>query len=50
MNIYFIWAEFIDNYKEYFQSNEEIWLQNFDKINKYIETNHKLPSKTDIHP
>jgi hypothetical protein len=48
-DIYNKWTEFIQNYKEYFLSNEERWYYNFDKVINYIETNNKLPSITDIN-
>ena len=47
--IYNKWKEFIndDKYKDYFISNEEIWLINLKKIKKYINENNKRPSRQD---
>ena len=39
------WTEFIDEYKEYFQNNEEIWINNIEKVKKYISENNKVPSQ-----
>ena len=36
--------EFINNYKEYFLSNEEIWYNNLEKVKNYIEINKKIQS------
>ena len=40
-----IWEEFIDAYKIYFMSIEEIWVDNLEKSKKYINKNNKLPNK-----
>ena len=47
--IYEIWKNFIndDKYKKYFTSNEDIWLDNFNKVKKYIDENDKRPSTSD---
>ena len=37
------WKEFIEEYSEYFKSNEEIWYENLEKLREYIDTNKKLP-------
>ena len=37
------------NYKKYFKSNEEEWLNNLEEVKKYIELNNKRPSTTDIN-
>jgi hypothetical protein len=41
------WEEFIKEYKQYFISNEEKWIQTLDKVKEYINTHNKLPSSTD---
>jgi superfamily II DNA or RNA helicase len=48
-DVYDMWTEFINhpNYKEYFQSNEDIWKDNLVKVKKYIDDNNKRPSATD---
>ena len=47
--IYNKWSEFItsEKYKKYFQSNEEIWNETFNKVKLYIDSNNKRPSKDD---
>lgn len=42
--IYDKWKEFVDQYKEYFKSNVEIWHDNLVKLKLYIDTYNKLPS------
>jgi len=37
--------EFIEEYNEYFNTNEEIWNENLNKLINYIKENNKLPSK-----
>jgi superfamily II DNA or RNA helicase len=46
--IYNKWKEFIEEYKEYFLSNEEIWYNTFNKVKSYINENKKLPLQKDI--
>jgi hypothetical protein len=41
------WEEFINQYKEYFMSNEEIWYKRLNKLKEYIDINNKRPSQTD---
>jgi hypothetical protein len=41
------WEEFIDNYKEYFESNENVWLKNLNQLKFYIDTNNVTPSSSD---
>ena len=45
-NIYDIWEQFMQdiNYIKYFMSNEEIWLENFNKLKDYINKNNKKPT------
>ena len=47
--IYNKWTEFIneDNYKKHFLSNEDIWLDNFKNVKKYIDKNDEIPSRKD---
>jgi hypothetical protein len=49
INIYNKWTEFINDplYKEYFLDNTIIWLNNLDKVKKYIISNNKKPSTED---
>jgi superfamily II DNA or RNA helicase len=48
-NIKTKWEEFINNYKEYFKSNEEEWNETLDEAIKYINVNKKRPNKRDKH-
>ena len=45
--IYDKWTKFINdnNYKEYFLSNEAIWINKLNDVKKYIDENGKRPSK-----
>ena len=45
--IYNKWTEFLEKYKIYFQSNEDIWLNNLKELKNYIVINNKRPSTTD---
>jgi hypothetical protein len=47
--IYDKWIEFIndENYKKYFLSNEEEWIENLYQVKKYIDKNNKRPSNHD---
>jgi superfamily II DNA or RNA helicase len=42
--IYNKWSEFINKYKIYFISNEDLWFESFNKVKKYINNNNKRPS------
>jgi hypothetical protein len=44
IEIYNIWTEFINNYKEYFMSNEEQWYSKLNEVKNYIDKNNKKPS------
>jgi superfamily II DNA or RNA helicase len=48
-NIKNIWEKFINDlkYKKYFDSNEEIWIENLNYVKKYIDENKKRPSRYD---
>ena len=41
------WEEFQEEYKEYFISNEEIWISNLKKVKEYININKKRSSNSD---
>ena len=45
--IYNKWAEFQDQYADYLKSFDEIWLDNYNSLIKYIEENKKTPSAAD---
>jgi len=47
-DIYKKWTEFIQKYKEYFLSNEELWSNKLNEVIEYIKTNKKLPSSRHI--
>ena len=38
---------FLETYKEYFISNEEIWNEKLEKVKKYIDENKNRPSAAD---
>ena len=42
-----LWEEFTKKYKEYFQSNNEFWLNNLKLIEDYMIINKKRPSTRD---
>jgi rubrerythrin len=48
-NIREIWENFIDEYKEYFMSNDDIWKLKLLNVKKYINENKKRPSKRDMN-
>jgi hypothetical protein len=39
------WETFIEKYHHLFLSNEEIWFENKNKVEEYIEQLNKLPSQ-----
>jgi superfamily II DNA or RNA helicase/dephospho-CoA kinase len=41
------WEDFIEKYKEYFLSNEELWFNSLKQVEEYIIKNGKRPSKSD---
>lgn len=43
--IYNKYTEFITEYQEYFLSIEEVWYNNLNKVQNYINENNKLPSQ-----
>jgi len=40
------WEEFIEEYKEYFKTNEEIWDDNLLKLKTFISIHKKIPSRS----
>jgi superfamily II DNA or RNA helicase len=44
-----LWTEFIEEYKEYFMTNEENWKQTLINVKNYIDTNSKLPSRSETN-
>jgi superfamily II DNA or RNA helicase len=47
LEIYTLWTEFLEEYKEYFMTPNKNWKQNLIKVKNYIDTNGKPPSGTD---
>jgi prephenate dehydrogenase len=45
--IYDIFKNFLDNYEDYFLSNEENLILQFNELKKYIDKNKKRPTKND---
>ena len=45
--IYNIWTQFMNDYKEYFLSNDELWILRFNQVKDYIVNNKKRPSRSD---
>jgi dephospho-CoA kinase len=41
------WEDFIQKYKVYFLSNEELWFNSLKQVEEYIIKNGKRPSKSD---
>lgn len=39
-----LWEKFIEEFKEYFESDEEVWLAKLDELKKFIIDNNKKPS------
>ena len=46
-NIRIIWEDFIEKNRDLFKSSEEVWFENKEKVEEYIQTYNKLPSTTD---
>jgi hypothetical protein len=40
-----LWNEFLEEYYNYFKSDECIWIENLNKLKQYIDNNKKLPSR-----
>jgi len=44
------WEEFIEEYKEYFKTDDEVWHENLQKVKEFINKHKKRPNpKTDKH-
>ena len=41
-----LWDQFIEQYNDYFKSNEEIWLETLEKVRIYININNAKPSRS----
>lgn len=41
---YNLWAEFVEEYKEYFIDNEEKWIDTLDKLKTFIDENKRRPN------
>jgi ubiquinone/menaquinone biosynthesis C-methylase UbiE len=44
------WTEFLTEYAQYFVSNEDVWIQNFEPTKEYTTKHNKLPSIRDKDP
>ena len=42
---YNLWSGFLEEYKEYFKSDDEIWDEKFDELKKFINENKKKPDE-----
>ena len=42
--IYDNWTNFMEEYEQFFESNDKIWNDTFDKLKKFIDENNKKPS------
>ena len=48
---YKLWTEFLEEYKEYFKSNDDVWYTNFENVKTFINEHKKRPvtiSKNEI--
>ena len=45
IEIYNIYTKFIDEYKKYFESNEEKWINKLEEVKKYIDDNNARPNE-----
>jgi superfamily II DNA or RNA helicase len=41
---YNLWTQFLEEYKEYFITDDELWMKSLDKIKEFISKNKKRPS------
>jgi superfamily II DNA or RNA helicase len=41
---YNVWTKFLEEFKEYFKSDDDIWYETFDKLKTFINENNKRPS------
>jgi ribosomal RNA-processing protein 8 len=42
---YILWSNFLEEYKEYLKSNDEIWYEKFSELKNFMNKNKKRPSK-----
>ena len=42
---YKIWRQFLEEYKEYFKSNDENWFESFEELKKFIDENKRRPQE-----
>jgi hypothetical protein len=45
--IYDEWTKFLEEYRDYFLDNNELWYNMFEKVKEYINENHKRPNSND---
>jgi ribosomal RNA-processing protein 8 len=43
---YNLWTQFLEDYKEYFITIDELWLKNLDSCKSFIQINEKIPYQT----
>jgi hypothetical protein len=43
------WEKFVDEYKKYFKSNEEVWMEKLEQVKSYINLNDRKPSILDAN-
>jgi superfamily II DNA or RNA helicase len=43
---YNLWTEFLEEYNEYFKSNDDIWYEKFEELKIFIYNNKKKPSES----
>ena len=44
------WEEFLEEYKEHFETNEKLWNKTLEATKQFIDENKKQPSKSSINP
>jgi len=44
---YNLWTEFLEEYKEYFKSNNEVWYETLEQVKQFICENKRLPTNKD---
>jgi hypothetical protein len=45
---YQLWSDFLENYKEYFKDLDEIWMEHFENLKKFIDINNRKPKQKSI--
>ena len=48
IEIYNIYTKFIDEYKKYFESNEDIWINSLEQLKIYIKVNKETPKNSEL--